>query len=61
MNNVYLDKLVGKDVAVIKTDGFVKTGFLLEHDANFIFLRFTDGKIVSINKNSIVELKEETK
>jgi len=50
--------LVGKRVAVIKTDGFVKIGNLIELNVVYLVLQYSDGRQEVITMNQVGVVKE---
>ena len=52
------EEFIGKNVHIIKTDGFVKVGKLVSADSNFIKIEYFDGNAEFIAVNSISSIKE---
>ena len=51
----------GKKVVIYKVDKRVKYGKLIAIEQNFIGLEFNDGTIITISRDEIEDIKEDTK
>lgn len=53
------DDLIGKDVLIIKKDGYVKYGKLLEVADDFLKLQYKDGSIAYVRIVEISSINED--
>jgi hypothetical protein len=56
-----ISNLIGQRIKIIKRDGYVKFGKLLDEDHNFIKLLFMDGREELINKEEISSMAKDEK
>ena len=52
------EEFLGKMIRVTKTDGYVKFGKLTGIEEHFIFLKYQDGRTVTVMKDEIALMEE---